>query len=56
MSFTVSYYDAYGRVRNKELPTYSQAERLASQKALDPKACPVILVDDAGHVWKQINK
>jgi hypothetical protein len=53
--FIVSYYDAHGRVRNKSMPSYSQAERLASQKALDPKACPVILVDENGNIWKQVN-
>jgi hypothetical protein len=54
--FFVSYHDRHGIVRNKQFPSYTQAERLASEKAIDPKACPVILVDQDGHVWKQINK
>jgi hypothetical protein len=53
--FFVSYYDRHGIVRNKQIPAWSQAERLASEKAIDPKACPVIIVDQNGHVWKQIN-
>jgi len=52
----VSYYDKHGFVRNKTVSTWTQALTLASRKALDAKACPVIIVTEDGHVLYQVNK
>lgn len=52
----VSYFDQHGYARTKTVPTWDRAIQLASQKALDPKACPVIIATEDGVVIYQVNK
>lgn len=54
--FIVSYYDQSGRVRNKAQAAWSTAVDLASRKAVDPKACPVLICSEDGHLLWQVNK